>query len=152
MFVASQTYGADFGGLAGADSVCQTHADAAGLEGTFLAWLSDSTGSPSSRFTQSECEIYRTDGKLIASNWSDLVDGTLNEAIFYTELGTTLMGPVWTSTTAAGELDDQGTCDDWTSVSAGESTSAGSSSAKDSKWTDNTTRTCAGIGLLYCLN
>ncbi len=32
--------GADLGGLAGADAICQSQADAAGLDGTFHAYLS----------------------------------------------------------------------------------------------------------------
>jgi len=46
VFVSSQTYVGNLGGVAGADSLCQGLATAAGLTGTFKAFLSDSGVNP----------------------------------------------------------------------------------------------------------
>ena len=50
VFVTEWEGDGNIGGLTAADSICQTEADDAGLPGTYKAWLSDSTASPSSRF------------------------------------------------------------------------------------------------------
>ena len=66
----STTYKAgDLGGLAGADAKCQARAMAAGLTGTFRAWLSDATNSPSSRFPQDAGPYLLVNGGLVANNW-----------------------------------------------------------------------------------
>jgi hypothetical protein len=53
VFLTSQEYTGNLGGLAGADAKCQALADAAGIGGTFKAWLSDSTLDPIHRFSGS---------------------------------------------------------------------------------------------------
>jgi len=46
VFATSTLQNGNLGGLAGADQICQEHADAAGLLGSFKAWLSDSRPPP----------------------------------------------------------------------------------------------------------
>jgi len=58
-FVTSTTYTANLGGIAGADAKCQARANAAGLPGTFKAWISDST-------TDAYCHIHNLTGKKAA--------------------------------------------------------------------------------------
>ena len=74
VFVTSTRYTGDLGGIPGADEKCQSHADAAGLAGTFLAWISDGVDSPATRFARSAEPYVRTDGTKIAEDWDDLVD------------------------------------------------------------------------------
>ncbi len=98
VFVTSETYTGDLGGLAGADEKCNALASDAGLDGTYMAWLSGSTRfstpspfavpSPAVRFTKSPIPYARVDGAVIASDWDDLVDGTLLVPIKVTEKGT----------------------------------------------------------------
>ena len=76
VFLSSAVYDGAMGGLDGADAKCQALAAAAGLPGTFRAWLSDSTGSPSTRFTQSTLRYVRVDGVKVADDWADLTDAT----------------------------------------------------------------------------
>src|SRR4051794_29230703 len=52
VFLYTTLLSGDFGGLANADGICQVAADDAGLGGTYKAWLSDNTASPSTRFTR----------------------------------------------------------------------------------------------------
>src|SRR3954468_8304546 len=55
VFVTSQEYNGNLGGLQGADLKCRTLAMKAGLLATgsvYKAWLSDNTTSPSRRFTK----------------------------------------------------------------------------------------------------
>ena len=72
VFVTSTRHDGDLGGLEGADDICQELSRVAGLSGSFKAWLSDDSDSPSSRFTHAETPYVLTDGARIASNWGEL--------------------------------------------------------------------------------
>jgi hypothetical protein len=58
---------------------------AAGLPGTYQAWLSDSTGSPNTRFVRSTGPYRLVNGHTIAANFADLTDGILAAPISVTE-------------------------------------------------------------------
>ncbi len=65
-------------GLEGADQHCQTSAEAAGLEGTFMAWLSaGSTAQVVDRFSVEGGPFVLVDGTHVATDWADLTDGSL---------------------------------------------------------------------------
>ena len=90
----TQQNGAMGPGLAGADGICQTRATAAGLPGTYKAWLSACIASPSTRFrcraASCSAQGYRrvhAAQTLIATDWVDLTDGILLHAINVTEFG-----------------------------------------------------------------
>jgi hypothetical protein len=87
VFVSSVVHSANFGGLAGADMFCQQLADAAQLGGSFKAWLSDDTGSPSTRFAQSAGPYVLVDGTPLADNWTALTTARLKSTISLTEKG-----------------------------------------------------------------
>lgn len=99
VFVSSVAYTGNLGGLAGADAKCAALAAAANIPGTFKAWLSDSTGSPSTRFTRATVDYVLSDRTTVFANgWSDL--GSNNHALDMTETG----GPPPTSNTACAGL------------------------------------------------
>ena len=58
-FVTSTLQQGNLGGLSGADALCTTRAQAANppLPGIYMAWLSDDTGSPSSRFRCTQARL-----------------------------------------------------------------------------------------------
>lgn len=108
VFVTSQLYKANFGGLAAADAICQATARGAGLGGTYKAWLStgrrvtgaaasDTTISPATRFTQFQGPYKTLNGLTIATNWSALVSGTIANPINIDERGNQIAktGTVW---------------------------------------------------------
>lgn len=119
MFVTSDEWTSNLGGLAGADDKCQQAAIAAGLataEGpTYRAVLSDSTidGRDRIRLGVSDplnLPLYTVDGSIFASGGSGIVTA-LNP--IRTEAGD--LAPdrlVWTGTTPFGQATSQ-TCDDW---------------------------------------
>jgi hypothetical protein len=123
VFVTSQKYdgnlkGSSASGLAGADDKCQQLAGSVNppLPGTYQAWLSDSTESPSTRFrcTQASCSTHGyvlVDGTtVVATDWADLTTcepgngPCLAHAITVTEQGGGIgsQNNVWTHTTTAG--------------------------------------------------
>ena len=164
-FVTSARYqGGALGGLPGADVRCQDLAQAAGLPGSYRAWLSDGAASPASRFTKGDLPYILPPSPLgpdvvVVGSWLDLVDGTLTHAIQVSEKGE-LLAPgascldadalAWTHTgPTAGPLADDANCGGWklnNGVGA-----AGLVHHDDPTWTDG----CAAIGCtkalhLYC--
>jgi len=88
VFVSSTPHDGDFGGLSGVDQWCAGLAHSAGHRGLFLAWLSDPTGSPATRFTPGPNNAYAmVDGTVVADNWADLTDGDIDAAITLDEEG-----------------------------------------------------------------
>ena len=143
VFVTSTLHTGNLGGLQGADLICNQRAHEAGLSGTYKAWLADSTGAPSSRFIQSVVPYVRTDGALVAVNYTDLTDGSLANPINRTESGTLAAPDVntWTNVTVSGvaeSTDDLQHCFDWTSSSSAsmEGGQVGRLDRTDALWTD----------------
>ncbi len=128
VFLSSQTYNGNLGGLSGADAKCQALADAADLPGTYKAWLSDDTGSPSTRFVKSTGPYKLVDGTTFAASWDGLTgneacnngDGNcVDHAINLTETGEAGPGLVWSHTDSNGAPSECTICDDcgnWTST------------------------------------
>ena len=139
------------GGLDGADALCQSAGDSAGLGGTWKAWLSDSDTSASSRMEHATVPYKLIDGTAIVNNWADLVDNTnLGHALNITELGTVTSGSkAWTNTSSNGELASATyTCGDWTQTS--NTTVAGLITSEHSWWTYYWGPNCSENLLLYC--
>ena len=115
VFVTSGAWLGDLGGVAGADAKCQQEADAEGVPGTFLAWISTSTTSPASRFAKSPYRYELIDGTVIANDWDDLVDGSLQNPITLQVDGyETGWLFAWTGTDLDGTSYQGIDCDDWT--------------------------------------
>jgi hypothetical protein len=158
VFVTSQELTGNMGGLAGADAICQAAAEAAGLRGSFMAWLADSTASPATRMRQHPGPYRLTNGTQVAASWTDLTDGSLAAPIDRDENGVPSEGSfvckggeVWTSTTSSGELvDPDSHCADWTD--AGALGTAGNVRFADGRWADSgcISITCQSTLPLYC--
>lgn len=152
VFVTSQTYTGDLGGLIGADSKCQVLAESANLGSTFKAWLSDSTTSAASRLTQSSLNYVMMNGTVIANGWSDLTDGTIDNLLNRDENNTTRASmDVWTNTTVNGSIKSSpNTCEDWTNDSSGIQAYYGRTNWADYEWTDSNYNPCNQPRRLYC--
>jgi hypothetical protein len=142
----------NLGGLAGADNRCQTEADNAGLGGTFKAWLSDETSSPSTRFSRGDGAYRLVDGTVVANSWDDLTDGTLQHGITMTANGETpdFFAEVWTGTATDGLPSGSDWCQNWTSGSNVRSALKGSHGATDGRWTSASISTCQLPARLLC--
>lgn len=151
VFLTSTGHTGALGGLAGADAICQARATAAGRPGTYRAWLSDTTGSPSTRFTQSAGPYVLVNGTTIANNWADLTDGTLAAPINVTELGTVVGPPiaVFTGTRPNGTADPFDHCQNWTMAAVGAGV-GGSVIDTDARWTAFALFGCSDMRRLYC--
>lgn len=152
VFVTSTRYRPNFGGLTGAAAKCQERADVGKLGGIWEAWLSDSITSASERLEQFNGPYKRLDNKIVANNWLDLTDGSLQNPISMTELGIQQShSSVWTNTLANGNKGEN-SCDNWTSISDTlKGNTGGADSFKYKYWTEGGYGRCdAGFDNLYC--
>jgi hypothetical protein len=163
VFVTSQTFGSNLGGLAGADAKCAAAAIQGGLPGTFKAWLSDGTATADSRMNHSTKRYVLPDGTVVAEDYASLLGATLRHAINLTEK----LGPppdttgfncnmpapgVWTATAPDGTLASD-TCSNWGPNDGGDTTAFGDPSATDTTWTDlcSAGGGCSATASLYCI-
>ncbi len=161
VFVTSETYKGDLlpaidnkTGLALADAHCQALASAK-LSGNFKAWLSDDTGSPSTRFDTNFTGAYQlVDGtSIVSGGWAELTSGNLKHAIDRDEQNNVLdEATPWSNTTSDGTkvTMDEASCMNWTSKLLAVSGRVGDSSAMDAAWSDAGAIPCSVPLPLYC--
>lgn len=123
--------------------------------GAYKAWLSDDTGSPSTRFMRSPGPYQLVNETVIANDWAELSSGTLQAPINRDENGDDLVPlpspvpKVWTNTRVDGTLRDAGAdCESWTTENA--AGGVGVATASDANWTDSEFEFCGILGRLYC--
>ena len=153
VFLTSTTHTGNLGGLDGANAICNQLAAAAELPGTYKAWISDDTSSPSESFTH-HGQFVLVDGSLIAESWADLTDYAILNPINVDENGSTIpfTDIVWTNTNGDGSLYIYGvTCSNWTTDSSEESGTGGYYHLSDYRWSyGGFTTLCSGPQHLYC--
>lgn len=158
-FISAKGTGGSMGGIAGVDARCQSEANAAGLSGTYLGWIADSTAAsaPATRFSAAirggAYSIVRPDGAVIANNWADLIDGTINTNIITTAFGapinsnveSNIYGNVATNGTRFSATDH---CSNYTSISG--NVMRGDARTSDNRWTQRASGGCSNGGHVYC--
>ena len=114
VFVTSQSYQGDFGGVAGGDALCQAAANGATpLSGislsslTFKAWLSDYTVSPSTSFTRPTGAYITIGGHsravtVVAMGWAQFASDVHLAPIDRDQNGNVVNRRVWTGTKTDG--------------------------------------------------
>lgn len=117
MFVTRLPTSPAFGGIAGGDAYCQSAAEAAGLTGTYRAWLSDDTIDARDRFAGTSGWV-RVDGAPVASTITRLLDQReMFNPILVDETGAgNRVGSVWTGTGVDGRRESKH-CDNWSGTS-----------------------------------
>jgi len=154
VFVTSGQFGANLGGLAGADAACQGAATAAALGGTWRAWLSTSSVDAIDHIADVS-PWYLIDGTTLAFSSHAQLGGQPSAPIDQNESGHTY-DPAVTNTSdlvvrtgsVAGRAAE--TCSDWTTTSAN---SDGTYGFLDdpSTWTAFASGQCNTTnGRLYC--
>lgn len=148
-FVSSMQFTpADFGGVTGADQACTTLATAAGLPGSYVAWLSSLQSDVVDRMGPARGWV-RPDGRPFADTVADLAALRSYFPLILDERGTALEGVlVMTNTNIDGTHIGAEDCSGYTS-SAG-SFIAGMTSSSASYWTLGTSYSCSTAGFVYC--
>ena len=151
VFVTSDTYNGNLGGLTGADAKCQAAANSADLGGTWKAWLCDDTGNASERLEHFSGNYVLVDGSTtVAEDWDDLTDGYLAHAINVTEVGGDYNSNVHTGCNTAGIYDNKSVCSSWTNGSLAYKGAIGLASSYESSWTEDVEIFCSASYSLYC--
>jgi len=119
VFLTSETFTGNLGGLAGADQRCNELAAASLLEGSFRAWLLVDGQTLAARFPEfsgvpTAWNFMSMGNELLAKNFEQLVSQGPAGPLAYTEQGEAFTESyVWTNITAAG-LTAGGDCGQWT--------------------------------------
>ncbi len=152
IFVSSNTYNGNLGGLSGADTICNNLASASGLSGGFKAWLSHSTSNISDEIIPDDVvAFYLSDNTTkVADNSTDLLSGTIQNFINLDESGTINNIQVWTGTNESGYVTTNQHCSDWTSSSPSVNGKIGNSNRQNKEWTDYGDEKCNDAYAIYC--
>ena len=157
VFVTSVTCKSNLGGLTGADEKCQMEADAPASivpSGTYMAWLSDGTNCPDTRFTKSSHPYVLPDGTKIADDYKDLTDGDIQNIINIDSTGKTVgQQYFWSSTDSDGTSEQYFvTCEGWTwaDASAISHSMLGKTNKKSTLWTATGRGKCGRPHRLAC--
>jgi len=148
MFVTSTTQTGNMGGLAGADAICRTRALAAGLTGTYVAWLSTSTVNAIDRLGAASGWI-RVDGRPVFNSRADIVAGKSQYRPTVNEFGATSEDQFLHTGTAGTGIATGNLCLDWTTTT-GTGVAAGRNRFSGRQWTNANTNSCAGASPIYC--
>jgi cysteine-rich repeat protein len=159
VFVTSEAYKGDLlpavgdsTGVELGDAHCQELASAAGLTGTYLAWLASERTSPVMRLDVGFTGAYQlVDGTVLAVGWADLVDGMLAHQIDLDEKGEPANGEnAWTGTAADGTA-AAASCLGWTSAKVADLGTTGITDAIDATWTSVFDVPCSLAARMYCV-
>ena len=139
------SFGSD---LTGADAVCNTRAQAAGLTGTFVAFLSTSTVNARDRLAGSRGWA-RIDGVPLLDQADDAMRGHLLSPLAIDELGN-YAGADFVATGSTGTADVLGgwTCNDYTDGSA--MVEGGVGNFTSGLWLMDNNQSCASMARIYC--
>lgn len=141
VFVTSEKFTGDLGGLNGADAKCKAAADSAGAAAAlenkdWVAWISIDGTRAAERLTAGAGPYRLSNGTVIAQNSAGLTSFSgLMAPINLTEKSTTVSSLVWTGTGSDGYATPF-TCEDFTSGAATSSGTAGTSEFSDITWMD----------------
>ncbi len=143
------------GGLTGADEKSQAEADdptSIVPSGTYLAWLSDGTDSPDSRFTKSSGPYVLPDGTKVAEDYADLTDGSILRPINLNSDGNQLgLQIFWADTNADGTAAQSFvTCAGWTNSTGQFRGVLGSTGKTSTLWSERGMTRCSRTARLAC--
>ncbi len=152
IFLTSQTYTGDLGGVAGADAKCQTSAAAGGLGGTFKAWISTASSWPALTFTRSAAAYVLPTGAIVSNGWTDLVSSaSLRHLIDSDEYSRFASNGAWTGTSESGSWLGGPNCGDWTSAASVTNGGIGYGAVSPDKWSNYATNGCSFPWPLICM-
>lgn len=155
-FTTQSTWSGSIGGLGGADTKCQTAASNAGYGGTWKALLSDQATNAQDRIPFDWGVLRRLDNAIVANNWNDLWDGSLQNPISLSENLGAVTGWVHSATSIYGvkRSATSGTCSGWTSSGINDN-AVGSAGSSGNDWVayGSTGNSCGSSDRsLYCIS
>jgi len=159
VFLTKNVYNSKFGGIGEANIICQKDAQAAGLAGTYNAWISDMFpgNSPNSLWLNLEFQgWYRMPSdppSLFAKGFNGLSNPGQNPLnILANGSKNASLTKAWTATTVLGKKNDgSGNCNSWQDMGFGMNGGIGNPQAIDKTWTDLSAPLCGAVEAgFYC--
>ncbi len=160
VFVTSQTFNGDLGTRNGGDMKCQSAAMAAGLPGTYRAWLSEDGASVVDRLVTDAGPLRLVNGAMVASSSADLAKNGPRAGIALDEKGQKRGGggcedgglTAWTGTGPKGVAPATSgmDCARWR-TNGSQTGLAGLVGSTDDSWTSACQRPCGQQAALYCI-
>jgi len=146
VFLTSQVYKGNASVSGGPDAICASAATARSLGGTWKAYVTTSSSSPATTFTQASVNYVLLDGTVVANGWSDLTDGSLDHAINIYE--TCMLAPstfeyAWVGGTTAN-------CSDFTDGNGSTNGGNGDVNSSTSTWSTGSLASCNSTDHFYC--
>lgn len=151
VFVSSVAYAGNLGGISGGDAKCAALASAAGLCGTWKAWLSNATTTAISRLADVGPWYHVDRTTLIFTSKAQIAAGTSpSTAPSKTETGgNPAVGIVWTGSGQNGSNGGQDFCQNWSSSNGGDLGTVGLAGDVN-RWSDFNPNGCGTPRALYC--
>lgn len=152
IFVTSiATYTGNQTGFTSMDAACQTAGNILKPGKTWRAIASTATVAANSvGRIEATTDIRNINGDLIATSAVDLFDGTITNAVKYTEYGVDAgTAQVWTGATSTGGIAVDH-CTSWTSGAAGKKATYGIANATGATWLSNTSVACNASKRFFC--
>jgi hypothetical protein len=146
-------------GLAAGDAICTYHAQNAGLEGEWAAWLSQQGINAKDRVELQASYGRYFENNIVANTKSSLFSGYIRLPVSVTEsknISDNYL--VWTGSNANGNLIERNNCNNWSSANTNIRGIVGNSFADDPTWLggtqigDNNLRNCSERRKLYCVD
>jgi hypothetical protein len=158
IFTSSRVYGggAGIGGVATADSQCNTLATTAGINtmagNGYQAWISSSASNVLTRLGSSARGWVRMDGKPVFDSQAQIAARQLWHPINRDENGARIAIDPYAATGTQGNGNTSAqTCADWTSAATGQFGTFGNANNGPSAWTAENNFGCAFPLRLYCM-
>lgn len=144
----------NMGGRAGADALCQVSGNRPAGYANFRAFLSVNAGDeirdmPGNYGVPTNRPIAGPNGTVIANDWADLLDGTIDVSLGAAGLPTA--GPFWSGGNADGSL-SANNCNGWTDNSGINFGEFGNPTRTNSTWLDDAYTSCSDMTYsLFCI-
>ncbi len=162
VFVTAAVVTGNIGGLPGGDTLCQSEADAAGLSGKYMAFLSNGIepGSTVEWISKNPSDVaYRLpDNTVVANNTAEFLSVNHSAAINRTANGTIVSGDarVWTgyihdNGKIVSQADSATNCSNWTAAIAWTGGANGDATRSDYGWFNAYGTYCTESHHLYCV-
>lgn len=155
VFVTKDLFNADFKSIEKADKICQDIAHDVLPGKKFVAFVSSDYSNAKDRIVNQSDRpwyLFTSTPAKIANNKTDLLDGSIIQAINTDEKGNYIGNPkfVWTGSSFDGSNKKGYNCNNWTTQKASIKGTRGGSDKTDSKWSDQPDATCIQQYRLYC--
>jgi hypothetical protein len=153
VFVTSESFGGNLGGVAGADAKCQNAADVAGLGGEWKAWIAADTvnSTPAARFSVASRGYETMQGEYVGGRLLDIFPEYIMTPINIDENGQSILPSVWIWTGVHSKgYPTAFSCLGWTSNLNAQSGTRGEADGLHSVWTNLGESSCDTLHRLYC--